>query len=159
MGETIHTFEDHAVGVVHGLPACAEAWSELVRLGVPESDLGVVVSDRELRAASEGVLAPLSGSSVTMDRVDVGRALLHASHGYPAELIGAGSAGTARLSFDGLLSEREGRALVDAIVAAGASLWVRTRAPDEASRAAAVLLRVSTERVRTFSRPAGPPST
>jgi hypothetical protein len=91
--------------------------------------------------------------------VDAGRQLLHASSGYPADLLARSANGDGRgtPSFNGLLSEREARALTDAILAAGASLWVRTRSPDIASRVAELLLRMSTERVRTFSRPAVPP--
>jgi hypothetical protein len=169
MVETPNPFEDHAVGVVNGLAACAEGWSELLELGVPEGDLGLVVSDRELRRAGSVVNGDAAESLsldgraiIVLAPLDVdGSALLHTSRSYPADLIrkAVNGAGHARWSFDGLFSEREGRALADAILAAGASIWVRTRTLDVAGQAAAVLLRISTERVRTFSRPAAlPPS-
>lgn len=156
------TFEDHVVGVVNGLRACADGWSELLGFGVPERDLGLVVSEGELRRVCGPAIDPraskivmIDGRHVMLDRVETGLAggaPLLASRSYPADLIGSGRGAPA--GFDDLFSPREGRALADAILAAGASIWVRGRTADEAGRAAAVLLRISAERVRTFSRPA-----
>jgi hypothetical protein len=136
---------------------------------VPETDLGLVVSDQLLRESKTptsvgevGEVVPINGRGVVLDAVSAEcgvQASFHASRGYPADLVCRAAEGSPkpRWCLEGLLSEREGRALAEAISSAGASLWVRTRTPDASGRAAAVLLRISTERVRTFSRPAGPP--
>lgn len=157
-------FEDHVVGVVNGLRACADGWSELMASGVPSGDIGLVVSEEELRRSGAPAANPravkiviIDGRYIPLDRVGagpIGGALL-ASRNYPAELIGDDRVCS---GFQGLFSPRECRALADAIMAAGASIWVRSRTPDDAGRAAAVLLRISAERVRTFSRPAAFPA-
>ncbi len=166
MAEAPNTFEDHVVGVANGLRACADGWSELLSFGVAERDLGLVVSDGELRRMGAPPADPRAAKIVTIDgryiplhpfAGDVGGgAQLLASRTYPADLIGCDGHG--RAGFDSLFSPRESRALADAIFAAGASIWVRSCTPDDAARAAAVLLRISAERVRTFSRPVAPSS-
>lgn len=160
MAGTPIAFHDHVVGVVKGLRACADGWSELQELGVPENDLGFVVSDGELCRAGAPAVDPRAAKIVTIDGryilllpVDAGLAdgvMLLASKIYPADVITSGG----RAFMGGLFSAREGQALARAIQKAGASIWVRSRTPDEAGRAATVLLRISAERVRTFSRPA-----
>ncbi len=156
MGEPLNDFEDYAIGVVAGVAACVDAWSALAAAGVPDDDLGIVASGVKLAGGpiKDGLV--INGRTVALQPIDADGSPLYASRGFPADLVAQArnGAGRGRSSFDGLISEREGRALADAIAAAGASIWVRTRGPEAARRAAAVLLRISTERVRTFSRPA-----
>jgi hypothetical protein len=196
MAVALNAFENHAVAVLDGFEACAQGCAEIARLGLSASDVGVVLSARELERAGERLGASAAAGSSTLDggmAPEMGARLmaterifgegegwaLFACSGYPGELIrtsasepsraensvfdggvsgvsadGRASAGHA---FAGLLSEREGRALLAAILRRGAALWVRTRSPAAAQEVAALMLRISAERVRTFNvAPADP---
>jgi hypothetical protein len=169
-------FESHAIAVMTTLRELGQSWAELGDLGVPAHDLGLVVGDAWLepssaqsdaltlsRAAEASADAGVEGMLRRAARFEavslVGDAApLFASHGYPTELLRSPGGGVERSSvFDGILPARSGMALSAAIAQGGASIWARTRAPQIAAQAVALLLRRSAQRVCTFTRPSDTP--
>jgi hypothetical protein len=151
--------ERHAVAVMPSLAACAASWEELLALGAPASDLGLVVGAGALEAAPGGAatagrvrLGPHMIEVQALDLQDQGPRLF-ASCGYPYELLSEVKAAMSarRAAFDGLWPAREGKALRDAIEGSVVTIWVRSWGPELAGEAALLLLRNSTQRVRTFT--------
>jgi hypothetical protein len=167
MRDALYEFENHAVGVFDGLETCEKGCLELARLGLEQNDVGLVLSGAELsrlrncvsrdpdgerRFGAGGRMHTRLAAAEVIAVAEDGRAL-YASSGYPADLIRRSRAGPVSLdrAFDGLLSEREGRTLAAAIIDSGVAIWVRTRALDLTEGVAELLLRISADRVRTFS--------
>jgi hypothetical protein len=129
--------------------------NELRGLGVPESDLGLVAGGPALAGAgafSGRMILIMNGS---------GGPDVYASRDYPGPMI-AQAAERARSRSTGpfvaLLPERDATALEAAIGQGGALIWVRSRDPDMTNRVVSLLLRRSTQRVRTFiHQPEGKP--
>jgi hypothetical protein len=168
----LRQFESHAIAVTDDLNGCERSWTELLGLGVPQSHLGLVAGAVVLerarasterspadsrRAARETHCVCFARCAIEMVPIVNGDAgpEVYASRDYPSRMIARAAEQPGRgvaAPFAGLMPERDGAALEAAISRGDALIWVRSCDPEAASRVANLLLRRSTQRVRTFTR-------